>query len=158
GSAARAGVDPRGAAGGGEGRPRGAAADRAGALEADSGGRADAAPGIRFGDSVSVRFTENPFYILGLRPGASRAAIEQEAQKLLGMLEVGLDAAARYETPFGPATRTPDLVRRALAELRDPERRVVHELWAVVEPGAARGASERDLGWPDAYKALGWRR
>jgi hypothetical protein len=106
---------------------------------------------------VRARLEENPFYVLGLRPGASRAEIEQEGQKLLGMLELGLTGAGRYETPFGGAERTPERVRRALAELRDPERRVVHELWARLEPGAARGAGARTVGWPEAYAALGWR-
>jgi hypothetical protein len=30
----------------------------------------------------------------------------------------------------GPAPRTPELVRQALAELRDPARRLLHEAWA----------------------------
>src|SRR5262249_30986067 len=98
-----------------------------------------------------------PFYILGLRPGASRAEIEQEGQKLLAMLDLGLASAARYATPVGVAERTPDRVRRALAELRDPERRVTHELWARLEPGAIRVEAQEPKGWPEAFAALGWR-
>lgn len=111
---------------------------------------------------------DNPFYVLGLRPDATRAAIEREGQKLLGMLELSLQSAARYATPVGPAVRTVDKVRRAMAELRDPERRLEHEMWARLDPGittaatAADEASERprrraDAPWPDALSQLGWR-
>ena len=102
------------------------------------------------------RLEENPFYVLGLPPGASRAEIEQEGQKLLGMLELGLAGAATYATPFGPVARTPDRVRRALAELREPARRALHELWARAEPAAARAAPPPE-GWPGAFVALGWK-
>jgi hypothetical protein len=106
------------------------------------------------------RLEANPFYVLGLRPGASRAEIEQEGQKLLGMLELGLDGAATYLTPFGAAVRTPDGVRRALAELRDPARRLAHELWARLEPGEVSAAPSAPGAepWLDALSALGWRR
>ena len=76
------------------------------------------------------RFTENPFYVLGLRPDCSRADLEREGQKLLAMLELGMESAKSYPTPLGPAQRTADAVRQAMAELRDPQRRLMHELWA----------------------------
>jgi hypothetical protein len=41
-----------------------------------------------------------------------------------------LDGARRYPTPFGARERTPELVRAAIAELRDPVRRLAHEWWA----------------------------
>ena len=107
--------------------------------------------------AMKARFDDNPFYVLGLRPGASRADIEQQGQKILGMLELGLDGAARYATPFGVAERTADRVRRALAELRDPDRRVRRELWALLAPGAVRAAEPAPEGWPGALAALGWR-
>ena len=108
---------------------------------------------------------DNPFHVLGLPPDATRAEIEREGQKLLGMLELGLSAAARYATPVGPAERTTDKVRRAMAELRDPERRLTHELWARLPPSAAateepEGAPARrkaDAPWEGALVALGWR-
>jgi len=105
--------------------------------------------------SPRERIERNPFYVLGLRPGASRAAIEEEAQKLLGMLELGLAGAAVYATPLGPRPRTPDEVRVAVAELRDPERRAAHEAWARLEPTAGAAAAAPSEGWPDAFAALG---
>ena len=35
------------------------------------------------------RIAENPFFVLGLSPDASRIELERKAQKLLGMLELG---------------------------------------------------------------------
>jgi curved DNA-binding protein CbpA len=126
------------------------------------------------------RIRDNPFHVLGLRPTATRAEIEREGQKLLGMVELGLQRAARYATPLGSAPRTADKIRRAMAELRDPDRRLEHELWARLEPSAApseapvpettgdastagaRGEPTRvsrakgDAPWPAARWALGW--
>ena len=45
------------------------------------------------------------------------------------MLAAGLAAAASYATPLGSRERTPEMVRSALAELRDPARRLAHEWW-----------------------------
>jgi len=110
------------------------------------------------------RIRDNPFYVLGVPPTAARAEIEREGQKLLGMLELGLQSAKAYATPVGPGERTTDKVRRAMAELRDPERRLEHELWARLEPAAAAPAPEPELPprrradapWPDALAELGW--
>lgn len=126
------------------------------------------------------RFTENPFYVLGLRPECSRAEMEREGQKLLAMLELSIEAARTYKTPLGPMPRTADRVRQAMAELRDPQKRLVHELWAQLpaEPetvgtsGTAEkppdggqgpydagdgGSAGADLGpWPEAREALGF--
>jgi hypothetical protein len=102
------------------------------------------------------RLERNPFYVLGLRPGAGRAAIEEAAQKIIGMLELGLRGAGEYPTPLGARARTPDDVRAALAELRDPERRLAHELWAGLEPTPAGGPFEPTApGWRAAFAALG---
>jgi hypothetical protein len=113
-----------------------------------------------------ARITENPFLVLGLPPTATRMEIEREAQKLLGMLELGLAAAATYDTPLGPRPRTPDLVRAAAATLRDPARRLAAELWASASPPSPqprRGEATTDqpvgpAPWPDALARLGWRR
>jgi hypothetical protein len=115
--------------------------------------------------TTGAHVVENPFFVLGVGPEAPRAVVEREGQKLLAMLEVGLTKAKTYETPLGPRARTPELVRWALAELRQPERRLVHELWAAapVAPVAA-GALENPLdekdsaapGWPEARVAYGW--
>ncbi|MCA9676301.1 MAG: hypothetical protein KC464_14785, partial [Myxococcales bacterium] len=72
------------------------------------------------GGGTAARVVENPFLVLGLAPTATRMEIEREAGKLLGMLELGLAAAATYATPLGPRPRTPELVRTAAATLRDP--------------------------------------
>src|SRR5438874_11473689 len=92
-------------------------------------------------DDFSARFADNPFYVLGLRPGCGRAEVEREGQRLLAMLELGLSAADRYGTPVGERERTADKVRHATAELRDPERRLPHELWAQL-PAERRPAVE----------------
>jgi hypothetical protein len=81
-----------------------------------------------------VKLAENPFFVIGLAPDVSRIEIEREAQKLLGMLELGFEAALTYATPLGPRTRTPELVRAAVAALRDPYQRLVAELWARHAP------------------------
>ncbi|EYF02953.1 hypothetical protein [Chondromyces apiculatus] len=86
------------------------------------------------GDEALGRIRDNPFYVLGLRPAATRMEVEREGQKLLGMLELKLKSAGTYATPVGPGERTPDKVRRAMAELRDPEKRLGHELWARLTP------------------------
>lgn len=111
-----------------------------------------------------ARFVENPFYILGVRPSCTRAEMEREGQKLLGMLELGLPVAKKYKTPLGEAERTPEMVRQAMAELRDPNRRLLHELWAQLpaDPLPDEPAeSVRDPGqagpgpWPAAPTLLG---
>ena len=113
-----------------------------------------------------AQIRDNPFYVLGLRPTATRAEIEREGQKLLGMLELGLKSAARYATPLGSVERTSDLVRRAMAELRDPQRRLEHELWARLEPTAeappatenAAPRARAEDPWPTALLDFGWAR
>jgi hypothetical protein len=83
---------------------------------------------------VKTSLEANPFHVLGLPPSATRAEVEREGQKLLGMLEIGLRQAATYDSPLGPRLRDAELVRAALAELRDPSRRLLHELWASLPP------------------------
>jgi hypothetical protein len=98
--------------------------------------------------SARGRLRENPFFVLGVSTEASRAEIERAAQRLLGELAVGREAARFYATPLGRAERTEETVRRAAAELRDPLRRLAHEPWAALPvtssaPEApAAGASE----------------
>ena len=108
-----------------------------------------------------MTIADNPFFVLGVAPDASRIEIEREAQKLLGMLELGFAAAQTYATPLGPRPRTAEHVRAAVAALRDPYRRLVAELWArhappptTVEPEVAATAEptaetglRRGLGW-----------
>lgn len=124
------------------------------------------------GSGAIERIRDNPFYVLGLRPDATRQAIERQGTKLLGMLELKLKSAAAYPTPVGRAERTPEKVRAAMAELRDPARRLDHEIWARLDPESLpaaeasatpcdedlspRGPRARDP-WPEALAALGWR-
>ena len=109
--------------------------------------------------TAASRVLENPFLVLGLAPSASRIEIEREAQKLLGMLELGFAAARTYATPLGPHERTPELVRAAVATLRDPAKRLAAELWARTShvPSDPAPAADPPEGWPDALVKLGWR-
>lgn len=77
---------------------------------------------------------DNPFFVLAVAPDASRIEIEREAQKLLGMLELGFAEALHYRTPLGPRPRSAEAVRAAVAALRDPHRRLIAELWARHAP------------------------
>ena len=108
------------------------------------------------------RIALNPFFVLGLPPTATRAEVEREGQKLLGMLELGLKAAGTYASPAGPQPRSADLVREALAELRDPQRRLGHELWAQARPRAEPLLEEEKATaaprFAHARARLGWRR
>jgi hypothetical protein len=105
---------------------------------------------------------DNPFHVLGLPSDCPRAEVERQGQKLIGMLQLGLRAAAEYQTPLGSRPRTPELVRHAMAELRSPERRLLYELWAQKGPVEARPPVEppaaAQLAPFDAARALGWRR
>ena len=84
------------------------------------------------------RYLANPFLVLELPPEAPREEVERQGAKLLSLLAASVAGADTYDTPVGLRARTPELVRGALAELRDPARRLIHEWWA-------RGIS---LGWP----------
>jgi hypothetical protein len=102
---------------------------------------------------------DNPFVVLGLPADASRIEIEREAQKLLGMLELGFADALTYATPLGPRTRTPELVRAAVAALRDPYQRLVAEVWARHAPTTLVAAEPEPppAGTPGLRAKLGWR-
>ena len=107
-----------------------------------------------------MKLAENPFFVLGLSPDSSRIEVEREAQKLLGMLELGFPAAQTYATPLGPRPRTAEAVRAAVAALRDPYQRLVAELWArhapaIVETPAQE--SEQPAPPTGLRRALGWR-
>jgi len=100
----------------------------------------------------------NPFFVLDVSTQASRTEVERAGQKLLGLLALGAAGADSYDTPFGSATRDADAVRRALATLRDPHERVMHELWADVatEVGGKPNAPATKA-WEEAARAIGWK-
>jgi len=107
-----------------------------------------------------MNIAENPFFVLGLTAEASRIEVEREAQKLLGMLELKFPEARTYATPIGPRERTAEMVRAAVAALRDPYRRLVAELWArhAPKPEAAAPVSEPAAPAREGLRrALGWR-
>ena len=104
------------------------------------------------------RIADNPFYVLEVRPGATAMEIERAGQRLLAMLAVGIDAAKRYPTPAGERPRDADLVRRSLDELRNPELRWMHEIWARLPPDALPPAAEPAERWPEPLWELGYRR
>jgi hypothetical protein len=84
----------------------------------------------------------NPFLVLEAPPEATRQQLERQGAKLLALLAAGVAEAAAYPTPLGARERTPEMVRAALAELRDPDRRLAYEWWARGLAGAA-AAPER---------------
>lgn len=116
--------------------------------------------------SRADRLVDNPFFVLELDPDCSRMEIEREGQKLLAMLQIGFAGADQYATPFGPRPRTAELVRESMAELRDPRRRLIAELWArapadEAPPAAAEDTRDEpgaDRGWSAAMPAFGFGR
>src|SRR5262249_14225083 len=95
---------------------------------------------LRLGGFVSGRRTDcenlvrsheaNPFLVLELPIDVGREALERQAEKLIAMLAAGVAGARLYPTPLGPRERSSEMVRAAVAELRDPEKRLRHEWWA----------------------------
>jgi hypothetical protein len=109
-----------------------------------------------------MKITDNPFFVLGLTAEASRIEVEREAQKLLGMLELDFEAARSYATPLGPQPRTTEMVRAAVAALRDPYQRLVAELWARHAPPERPATAPPPRPAPaqtrhGLRRALGWR-
>jgi hypothetical protein len=105
-----------------------------------------------------MKLAENPFFVLALSPDASRIELEREAQKLLGMLELGFEGAQTYATPLGPRPRTPEAVRAAVAALRDPYQRLLAEVWARHAPASLESApAEAAVPSTGLRRKLGWR-
>jgi hypothetical protein len=121
----------------------------------------DAPDPLAVREDATSRWRDNPFFVLGLTPECSRADVERTGQKLLALLAIESAGARRFSTPTGEVERTPDAVRLAMAELRDPERRLVHELWAQL--GAERlvplpaPAPDPMRPWTGAMRTIGWR-
>ena len=128
-----------------------------------NGGNFAPSPGVRTGALSSRRLLANPFHVLGVPPTATRQAIEEAGQCLLAGLQSPSDGATYrdYETPLGSQERDAHTVRRALAQLRDPDERIHHEIWAQLRPRRAAnrpanlGASALS-GWSAGCRAMGW--
>jgi hypothetical protein len=106
---------------------------------------------------MSAHLTENPFFVLELTREAGAMDVERAGQKLLGMLKVGMSSAKTYKTPLGERARDEDAVRRAMADLRDPEKREAAAFWASpdVWKAAALPSSKTDTPtWPEAHQKL----
>jgi hypothetical protein len=107
----------------------------------------------------------NPFFVLEVPTDAAPTEVERAGQRLLALLALGSAAAETYQTPLGPATRDAEKVREALAALRDPEQRVLNELWASVVLAGGPASGHSNAGpcagpcggpWEEAEHALGW--
>lgn len=116
--------------------------------------------------NARTRIETNPFCVLQLAVGCGRADVERTAAMLLAKLELGLVEAQIYDTPLGPRPRTPEGVRKAAAELRDPARRLVHEFWALhdaslpvtpPEPDSSAAPTSEGPPKPSVMALLGWR-
>lgn len=111
---------------------------------------------------LRARVLDNPFFVLELDPECSRAEVERAGQRLLAMVELGLAGADRYPTPFGQGRRDAAKIREAMAELRDPQRRLLHELWMRGTTGVDLVEVDPDAnelaGFESAPTSLGWRR
>jgi len=102
---------------------------------------------------------ENPFYVLGVSPECTRQEFEREGQKLLSMLALDLAEVNTYATPFGNRKRTPELVRQSMSELRDPSRRLLHEMLAALPPSEMKTPSpnpEHDDRWVEVTALFGY--
>jgi hypothetical protein len=93
--------------------------------------------------------------VLELPTSATRMEVERAGQKLLAQLAIGVTSVKRYKTPFGEAERDESHVRSALSALRDPEQRVIYELWAIDSPSEPESAALP--AWPRALESIGWR-
>jgi hypothetical protein len=100
---------------------------------------------------------DNPFLVLELPPDCSPMEIERQGKKLLGMLELDLEASRTYGTPLGRFVRTPEKVRESMAVLRDPARRGVFAPWALAPREVVDDAAPV-APWPQAFAALWWHR
>jgi hypothetical protein len=106
---------------------------------------------------------ENPFFVLGIPPEATRAEVERAGQRLLAEIAMKRAGALTYVTPLGVEERTADRVRLAIAELREPRKRLVHEIWARATtpapdaPAATTASSSVGFAWPLAARIAGLR-
>ncbi len=105
----------------------------------------------------------NPFYILGLRSDSTKAEVEQRARWLLDRLAECPGQEETYTTPLGRFPLTRSRVDEALHELEQPSRRLMHEVWAHLEPGPEDPPSPRvpepnrqPFDWSRLRRLVGW--
>ena len=104
---------------------------------------------------AKAHLAENPFFVLDLSPTSSRAEIERAGQRLLGELSLQRESSRTYRTPVGRMERTADSVRAAVAELRDPARRLEHEVWAAVPVRVQTDDDAEAFPWSTAASVFG---
>jgi hypothetical protein len=102
---------------------------------------------------------KNPFYVLDLSFDAAPAEIERQGRKLLGMFELGVTKARRYECPMGAFERDATMVREAMAALRDPKRRAREVTLGRLLGNGSDATSDDDPDAPlrDAFLVGGYR-
>jgi hypothetical protein len=93
----------------------------------------------------------NPFFVLEVPVDAAPSDVERAGQKLLALMAIGSAGVEHYMTPLGAGKRDPDKVRQALAALRDPNERVLHEMWANID------VSEQQTRKPESARKRQWR-
>lgn len=116
------------------------------------------------GAAQSERLLRNPFFVLELAPDCTLAEVERTGQKWLGLLRIGSQHALAYQTPVGTGQRDEELVRWAMSELRDPEHRLLHELWARTPLAETETEIDADSEqteptppvWSTARREMGW--
>lgn len=101
------------------------------------------------------RVTANPFHVLCLSIDATHEEVERRAAELVRDIDAGRRGADTYVTPLGRRQRTRTLVLWACKQLRDPDRRLQHEVW-YLEPVDRSLLAPRPQ--PAAWRAFGWRR
>lgn len=77
----------------------------------------------------------NPFFVLEVPIDAAPGEVEHAGQRLLALIAIGSAGVEHFMTPLGAGRRDADKVRQALAALRNPNERVLHELWANIDVG-----------------------
>ena len=105
---------------------------------------------------------DNPFFVLGLAADASRIELEREAQKLLGMLELGLrrgadlrDAARAAAADARGGARGGRGAARSVSPAASPScGRATRRRRSASRPRPRRSATAAR---PGLRRALGWR-
>ena len=79
----------------------------------------------------------NPYFVLGLPVPSAAADVERAKNRILSVMEAKQRSTHKYNTPWGPQTATPDMVRKAAARLGSSRQRLLLALWASAVPSEA---------------------